>query len=160
MTNQTAEQYRRRIQLQVDSLQAKINELNTVSAMLNNAQIVQYLDEDRIIAAVGAIAKIEQPQTAVAPAQNGTYHMPNRGLQAQILRYLMSGPATAETLIEVLKAERHAVSQSISNCTQYGLIAPRTGNGMLMLTDEGRKRGAWLLAHPQMKCYAPKKETV
>ena len=159
MTQQTAEQYMRRIQLQVNSLQAKINELNTVSAMLNNAQIVQYLDEDRIIAAVGAIAKIEQPRTA-APAQSGTYHMPNRGLQAQILRYLMSGPATTETLLEVLKSERHAVRQAISNCTHSGLIAPMAGNGMLILTEEGRKRGAWLLAHPQMKCYAPKKETV
>lgn len=153
MTQQTAEHYRNRIRFQLEALQTKLADLKAAHDALANSHMLPFLDEDRIVRVLGEPKQVAAP----TPAQNGRsvgYRQPNRGIRAKIIRCLMGGPATADELAEIVEAtDRGALECAVNDATTIRLI---TRNGLtLSLTDEGRKQGEWLMAHPTAKLYAP-----
>lgn len=153
MTQQTAEHYRNRIRVQLDALQTKIADLKAAQMALANDAMLPFLDEDRIVRVMGEPKQVAAPPAATN-GHRGGYRQPNRGLRAGIIRCLMGGPATVDELAGIVEAtHRGAVEGAIYDATMIHLIER---NGLtLSLTDEGRKQGEWLMAHPTAKLYAP-----
>lgn len=156
MTRQQAEHYRGRISTQITALQIRISELKGAADALENEKMWPFLDEDRILRVIGGAPNEPTPAAPTPPPTTARvrYRMPNRGLRAQIIRYLMSGPATEDDLFESVKVDgRRAFSTAIDYALEVGIVV-RAGS-TLTLTDKGRVQGEWLMAHPTAKLYAP-----
>ncbi len=170
MTRQQAEHYRGRISTQITALQTRISELKGAADALENEKMWPFLDEERILRVIGrafdglrrrAIDVVSGSAAETTPAPIGApatapvrYRMPNRGLRAQITRYLMSGPATEQDLFEAVKVDnRKSFDDAVDTAIEISIVA-RAGN-TLTLTDKGRVQGEWLMAHPTAKLYAP-----
>lgn len=152
MTNQTAEHYRNRIRIQIDAMQSKLADLKAAEETLKNTAYLQFLDEDRIVKLVGG-----QPVVTQTSAPVVSYKQPNRGLRANIIRYLMGGPSTESDLFGVVTCtDRSAIVSAIGSCVKDGLITEH--GSTLALTESGREKGQWLLMNPGAKLYAAYKD--
>ena len=146
------------------ALMEKARKLEQLAALLDDAAVsaeVQAWQESLKPVSVTPLAQ-ELPQVTikpmplrppmVAPQPVRTYK--HRGLQAQVMRALFSGPATADELSACCQIERRLVMDAIGGMRSNG-YATVGANGMVKLTPLGEKVATVFAENPRARSLAP-----
>lgn len=149
-----------------DALRDKARKLEALAALLDDADIRKEVEAWQVQADSPKAQLepppqvVEQPDEAkpmvrfVNPHNPVVRHEKKRGLQAQVLRALYTGPATVDELSKCCGFDRRVVLDIVGGMRSNG-YATYGGNGMVKLTALGQRVSEHMAQNPRARALPP-----